>query len=403
MRQTEIAAVQWNLDVELVGPTCRKLSAGQALCVNPSYSYQNQWASGTLAINDGAQFPDNTGSSDSGGSDGGGGTGAGSSGRSGGGGGRHIYAEDITSYPEIGPDTGSENDADAGSRGRSGGGNDGYTYTMPDTASALGPESWSKHYPGCGGQSQSPINLPAIDEATQDAGSDLGQGLNLNGLCKSYKGAVNYNTWKVTDFADCNSGGPPSITYQGEEYTMLQFHWHAPSEHSVDGKLYDAETHFVHQKVGSTGTDDLLVIGVLLTANTDTDNAFLADFWPNFDNAKHDIPAGINPYATFYPKQGNTSYYAYSGSLTTPPCDETVQWIVFTTPAPMSYNQLDVYKAAVAGLPQSFVSLTNNRPIQDLNDRTVSVVSDIGYVKHRNIHMKNIYKAWRCNSLNFVH
>ncbi|KAK3240365.1 hypothetical protein CYMTET_49788 [Cymbomonas tetramitiformis] len=253
-----------------------------------------------------------------------------------------------------------------------------WTYNE-ESSSALGPDTWAESYPACGGQSQSPITLPAIHKAMQDAGSALGQGLHLNGLCTRYKAAVNSHTWKVTDFAKCNDGGPPSITYQGEEYTMLQFHWHAPSEHSVAGKFYDAETHFVHQKVGSTGTDDLLVIGVLLAANSHTDNAFLADYWPHFDNAKHDISAGINPYATFFPDQGNTSYYAYSGSLTTPPCDETVQWIVLTTPVPMSYNQLSVYKAAVAALPQTFESLTNNRPIQDLHDRTLSVVSDIGY------------------------
>jgi len=31
-------------------------------------------------------------------------------------------------------------------------------------------------------------------------------------------------------------------------YKLLQFHFHTPSEHSVDGFLYDAEIHFVHQR-----------------------------------------------------------------------------------------------------------------------------------------------------------
>lgn len=29
-------------------------------------------------------------------------------------------------------------------------------------------------------------------------------------------------------------------------YEPLQFHWHAPSEHTVNGKQYDLEVHFVH-------------------------------------------------------------------------------------------------------------------------------------------------------------
>ena len=29
-------------------------------------------------------------------------------------------------------------------------------------------------------------------------------------------------------------------------YEFLQFHFHSPSEHTIDGKYYDAEVHFVH-------------------------------------------------------------------------------------------------------------------------------------------------------------
>ena len=45
---------------------------------------------------------------------------------------------------------------------------------------------------------------------------------------------------------------------------VLQFHFHFPSEHAIDGSLYAGELHIVHQKVGSKGTDDLLVVGVML-------------------------------------------------------------------------------------------------------------------------------------------
>ena len=30
-------------------------------------------------------------------------------------------------------------------------------------------------------------------------------------------------------------------------FNPLQFHWHAPSEHAIDGELKDLEVHFVHQ------------------------------------------------------------------------------------------------------------------------------------------------------------
>jgi carbonic anhydrase len=40
-------------------------------------------------------------------------------------------------------------------------------------------------------------------------------------------------------------------SYVKEQYNPLQFHFHAPSEHTIDGHLMDLEVHFVH-----TLTDD---------------------------------------------------------------------------------------------------------------------------------------------------
>ena len=31
------------------------------------------------------------------------------------------------------------------------------------------------------------------------------------------------------------------------QYELLEFHFHAPAEHSFNGKLYDVELHLVHQ------------------------------------------------------------------------------------------------------------------------------------------------------------
>ena len=44
---------------------------------------------------------------------------------------------------------------------------------------------------------------------------------------------------------------------------MRQYHFHAPSEHSVDGELFAAEMHIVHQLRGAGGTDALAVVGIL--------------------------------------------------------------------------------------------------------------------------------------------
>ena len=65
---------------------------------------------------------------------------------------------------------------------------------------------------------------------------------------------------------------------EGEKIlTALQFHFHAPSEHSVNGKLYDFEMHIVHLfPDGSLGG----VLGFFFDrkAGGDWDNDFLSSF-----------------------------------------------------------------------------------------------------------------------------
>ena len=60
-----------------------------------------------------------------------------------------------------------------------------------------------------------------------------------------------------------------------ESYKIVQFHLHAPSEHSFDGKLYDAELHLVHKH---THGRDIAVVAVFfdLEAGGDSDNEFIA-------------------------------------------------------------------------------------------------------------------------------
>ena len=43
-------------------------------------------------------------------------------------------------------------------------------------------------------------------------------------------------------------------------YEFLQFHFHTPSEHSVNGHHYDSEIHFVH----NISNTEYLVIGIFL-------------------------------------------------------------------------------------------------------------------------------------------
>jgi carbonic anhydrase len=55
--------------------------------------------------------------------------------------------------------------------------------------------------------------------------------------------------------------------------------------------------------------------------------------------------------------------WRYSGSLTTPPCSEGVQWFVREEPIALSSEQIASFTEIISG---------NNRPVQPLNGRTLA-------------------------------
>ena len=145
------------------------------------------------------------------------------------------------------------------------------------------------------------------------------------------------------------------IEIDGTKYHLLQFHFHAPSEHTVAGELYDIEMHLVHESEDAT----LAVIGVLIKSGNL--NTAFDSFWhlmPSVADASEQVPGVVLNAFDLLPNTKRT--YRYDGSLTTPPCSEGVRWLVMTTPIEMSQSQIAAFKAIFNG---------NNRPVQPLNGR----------------------------------
>ena len=146
-----------------------------------------------------------------------------------------------------------------------------------------------------------------------------------------------------------------TITLEGREFSMLQFHFHLPSEHTVEGGVYPMEVHFVHQ----AEEGDLAVVGVFMDAGEA--HAAVQAIWdaiPGVDEAPAPL-AGIDPNA-FLP--GGRSYFRYAGSLTTPPCSEVVSWVVMTESIAVSQAQVDAFAALYP---------MNARPVQPLHRRFI--------------------------------
>ncbi|MBZ0281279.1 MAG: carbonic anhydrase [Anaerolineae bacterium] len=153
-----------------------------------------------------------------------------------------------------------------------------------------------------------------------------------------------------------------SMIYNETQYDLLQFHFHIPSEHTLNGEAFAMELHFVHRSADG----DLAVVGVLLRESDAANKAYA----PLFDN----LPAEKgDPQPTELTIDANNLlpaerlYTTYSGSLTTPPCTQGVRWLVLQTPVEISHEQVEAF-AQIFEL--------NARPVQDQNNR--DLLSDNG-------------------------
>lgn len=212
-----------------------------------------------------------------------------------------------------------------------------------------GPEKWETLCPAyatCNGERQSPINLSSAlsTEAnvtlqrTYHCVSDIEVVNNGHSIQVNFKGKV------VNE-----------ITVNGKKFTLKQFHFHCPSEHTLDGKHFEGEAHFVN--VAEDG--DITVIGLFIKEGTE--NVLLDKIIRNLPvkaGEKHVITEEICPGKVF---ASTDKYYVYEGSLTTPPCTEGVNWFVRKESIEASKEQIEAIKKVMP--------THNARPVQSLNNR----------------------------------
>ena len=228
----------------------------------------------------------------------------------------------------------------------------------------------------CAGRVQSPINIITSD---LEDGDEIG----LTQLRISYLTDALYGKWENNGHSlqftpDARSRQKTLQTYQGT-YELVQFHFHwgpnnrVGSEHTVNGKQYSGELHFVH-KTTAAGAQDTdfnyyTVIGVFLEAD---DISATGTIWaelsriPDYDMELNISVSDIN-YDVLLPD--NLEYYYYNGSLTTPLCNQIVQWVVLKNP--ISVPQTFFTRARTTEEEDGGSLQSNYRDTQPLNGRKV--------------------------------
>lgn len=221
-----------------------------------------------------------------------------------------------------------------------------------------GPSEWGSLSPAynlCAtGESQSPIN---IEKAGVKSGVTWTMDYNLSSLRIAHNEHMdeiidNGHTIQVT----VDEGS--SFTFGSKTYELKQFHFHTPSEHTINGKHMPMEMHMVHQ----ANDGALAVVGILFKeGNTPNENfkKIIAHLPTTKGESKHLKEDSID--LKVHLPADNYAYH-YTGSLTTPPCSENVQWLVLRDMVSLTPDQILAFSSKIG---------PNNRPVQPMNTRKI--------------------------------
>ena len=209
-----------------------------------------------------------------------------------------------------------------------------------------GPEQWGELTPDnfmCSkGKNQSPIDLTGSVDADLPA-------LDFDFPNPGRTGEINNGHTIQFNIEPGNF-----TTVDGRRYEVVQGHFHSPSEHRVNGKLYPMEIHLVH----ANEKGDLAVLGILFEEGAENELLNHLDSFRPPHMAPIGAPIDYNELFT-----SRTEYFRYSGSLTTPPCSEGVLWTVMKNPLIASKEQIERFHSTMGS--------DTNRPVQPRNARTI--------------------------------
>jgi carbonic anhydrase len=172
------------------------------------------------------------------------------------------------------------------------------------------------------------------------------------------------NTGSPDEFATVRADVPEGaarLLLKNTSWDLVQFHWHTPSEHEVEGRHTPLEMHLVHSRADGA----LLVVGVFIERGRR--NRALGPMFralPDVSGETRDV-ANVR-LRDLLPEERQS--FRYSGSLTTPPFTEPVRFVVFADPIKASRPQIRSFREI---FPEQ-----NSREVQPLNGRKVR--SDAG-------------------------
>lgn len=219
-----------------------------------------------------------------------------------------------------------------------------------------GPEFWKKLEKDseCGGIKQSPVNI-TTNQVVEGTFGLSPKSFHYSNATEVSKVINNGHTIEYLFESENNV-----LSYNGNDYVLKQYHFHAPSEHTIDGIRFPLEIHMVH---ASQESGQYVVFALLVTEGPSSKTFdFLLDYLPVEPGESKEVNS-LHHFNDPLASLTSGTLFHYMGSLTTPPCTESVSWFVLKEPLGLAEDQIAVLT--------DLMPLNNYRDTQPLNQRKI--------------------------------